>query len=145
MKYLLDTCVISELVARNPSDKVVEWIDKINSEQTYLSVVTIGEIQKGIQKLPDSQQKETLQEWLAYDLPDRFHERILPIDTEVMLTWGRLVGNLELQGRKMAAIDSLIAAIAQHGGLTLVTRNEDDFKHAGIPLVNPWKIGAVHQ
>jgi tRNA(fMet)-specific endonuclease VapC len=138
MKYLLDTCVISELVARNPSDKVVEWIDKLDSEQVCLSAVTIGEIQKGIQKLPDSQRKETLQEWLAYDLPDRFQGRILPIDTEVMLTWGRLVGNLELQGRKMSAMDSLIAAIALHGGLTLATRNEEDFKHAGIPLVNPW-------
>lgn len=138
MKYLLDTCVISELVARNPLGKVVEWIDRIDPEQVYLSVVTIGEIRKGIQKLPDSQRKTALQEWLTHDLLDRFQGRILPIDTEVMLTWGRLVGNLELQGKKMAAMDSLIAAIVLHDGLTLVTRNEEDFKHAGIPLANPW-------
>ena len=138
MKYLLDTCVISELVARNPLGKVVKWLDGLDPEHVYLSVVTIGEIRKGIQKLPDSQRKATLQEWLAYDLLDRFQGRILSIDTEVMLTWGRLVGNLESQGKKMAAMDSLIAAIVLHGGLTLATRNEEDFKHAEIPLVNPW-------
>lgn len=138
MKYLLDTCVISELAARNPSDKVVEWLDGLDPEHVYLSVITIGEIRKGIQKLPDSQRKATLQEWLAYDLMDRFQGRILPIDTEVMLTWGRLVGDLESKGRKMAAMDSLIAAIVLHEGLTLVTRNEEDFKHAEIPLANPW-------
>ena len=138
MKYLLDTCVISELVARNPLGKVIEWLDGLDPEHVYLSAVTIGEIRKGIQKLPDSQRKATLQEWLDNDLLDRFQGRILPIDTEVMLTWGRLVGDLELQGKKMAAMDSLIAAIALHGRLTLATRNEEDFKYTEIPLVNPW-------
>jgi tRNA(fMet)-specific endonuclease VapC len=138
LKYLLDTCVISELVARNPSGKVVGWIDGLDPEHVYLSVITIGEIKKGIQKLPDSQRKAELQEWLAYELMDQFQGRILAIDTEVMLTWGRLVGDLESKGRKMAAMDSLIAAIVLHEGLTLVTRNEEDFKHADIPLANPW-------
>jgi len=138
MKYLLDTCVISELIARNPSGKVVEWIDRIDPEHIYLSVITIGEIRKGIQKLPDSHRKATLQEWLFNDLLDRFQGRILPIDTEVILTWGQLVGNLESQGKKMAAMDSLIAAIVLCGGLKLVTRNEEDFKHTEIPLANPW-------
>jgi predicted nucleic acid-binding protein len=138
MKYLLDTCVISELVARNPLGKVLEWLDGLDQQHVYLSTVTIGEIRKGIEKLPDSQRKATLQEWLDNDLLDRFQGRILSIDTEVMLTWGRLVGDLELQDKKMAAMDSLIAAIALHGRFTLVTRNEEDFKHAEIPLANPW-------
>ncbi len=138
MKYLLDTCVISELVARNPQGKVLEWLDELDPEHVYLSAVTIGEIRKGIQKLPDSQRKAILQEWLDNDLLDRFQGRILPLDTEVMLTWGRLVGDLESQGKIMAAMDSLIAAIALNGRLTLVTRNEEYFKHAEIPLVNPW-------
>jgi tRNA(fMet)-specific endonuclease VapC len=69
----------------------------------------------------------------------RFSDRILPINTDVALTWGRLAGALELDGKKMPVIDSLIAAIALHGDLSLVTRNEDDFKHAGLTVVNPWK------
>ena len=138
MKYLLDICAVSELVARNPSDKVVEWLDGLDPEQVYLSVLTIGEIRKGIQKLPDSQRKAELHEWLACDLMDQFQGRIISIDTEVMLTWGRLVGDLESKGRKLAAMDSLIAAIVLHEGLTLVTRNEEDFKHAEISLANPW-------
>ena len=80
-----------------------------------------------------------LQEWLVGELFVRFHDRILPIDLDVILVWGQMIGRLELTGKKMAAMDSLIAAIALSGNLRLVTRNEDDFKHAGIQIVNPWK------
>lgn len=139
MKYLLDTCVISELVARQPSQRVIDWIDRINSEAAYLGVITIGEIRKGIEKLPDSKRKTTLREWLEEELLVRFSGRILSIDIDVILIWGSLMGRLKVSGKKMAAIDSFIAALAVHGNLTLVTRNEDDFQHVGIPIVNPWK------
>jgi predicted nucleic acid-binding protein len=139
MRYLLDTCVISELVARQPNQQVIDWIDGVDSESVHLSVVTIGEIRKGIEKLPDSKRKLMLQEWLEDDLFVRFTGRILPIDLDVILVWGTMVARLELSGKKMAAMDSLVAAIALHGNLRLVTRNEDDFKHAGIHIVNPWK------
>jgi predicted nucleic acid-binding protein len=139
MRYLLDTCVISELVARQPNQQVIDWIDGVDSESVNLSVVTIGEIRKGIEKLPDSKRKLMLQEWLEDDLFVRFTGRILPIDLDVILVWGTMVARLELSGKKMAAMDSLVAAIALHGNLRLVTRNEDDFKHAGIHIVNPWK------
>ena len=115
------------------------WIDGIDSETVHLSVITIGEIRKGIEKLPDSKRKSMLQEWLEGELFVRFSGRILPIDLDVILVWGSMVGRLELSGIKMAAMDSLVAAIALHGNLRLVTRNEDDFKHAGIHIVNPWK------
>jgi predicted nucleic acid-binding protein len=139
MKYLLDTCVISELVAKRPNQKVIDWIDQLDPDSVYLSVITIGEIRKGIEKLPDSPRKATLQAWLTDELLVRFNGRILPIDIAVILVWGQLIGRLELKGKKMAAIDSLIAASALHNKCELVTRNEDDFKHAGVKIVNPWK------
>lgn len=139
MRYLLDTCAISELVAKQPNQRVIDWIDSVDPETVHLSVITIGEIRKGIEKLPDSKRKSTLQEWLVGELFIRFSGRILPIDLDVILAWGQMTGHLELSGKKMAAMDSLMAAIALSGNLRLVTRNEDDFKHAGIRIVNPWK------
>ena len=138
MKYLLDTCVISELVAKKPNPKAINWIDSIDPDSAYLSVFTIGEIRKGIEKLPDSKRKTTLHSWLIEEMPARFSGRILPIDTEVVLMWGQLIGSLESDGKKMAAIDSLIAATALYNHCSLVTRNETDFKHTGIAIINPW-------
>lgn len=138
MRYLLDTCVISELVAKQPNQRVIDWIDSVDAGTVYLSVITIGEIRKGIEKLPDSKRKSMLQEWLDDELLVRFSGRILPIDLGVILVWGRMMGRLELSGKRMAAIDSLLGAIALHGNLRLVTRNEHDFHHAGIQIVNPW-------
>ena len=137
MKYLLDTCVISELVAKKPNPKAINWIDSIDPHSAYLSVITIGEIRKGIEKLPDSKRKTTLHSWLIEEMLARFSGRILPIDTEVVLMWGQLIGSLESDGKKMAAIDSLIAATALYNHCSLVTRNETDFKHTGIAIINP--------
>ncbi|MDF5720885.1 MAG: type II toxin-antitoxin system VapC family toxin [Rhizonema sp. PD37] len=138
MKYLLDTCVISELVVKQPNEKVIQWIDNRDSKSVYLSVITIGEIRKVIVKLPDSKRRELLEIWLNDELLVRFRGNILTINADVMLTWGELIGRLELQGKKVAAMDSLIAAIALYGNFTLVTRNEDDFKNTGLNVVNPW-------
>ncbi len=139
MNYLLDTCVISELVAKRPEEAVVQWIDGRDENSLYLSVITIGEIRKGIEKLPGSGRKDALIEWLRDDLIVRFSGRTVTLDVDVMLTWGELTGRLEREGKKMSAIDSLIAAIALHGRFCLVTRNEDDFHNAGVMVVNPWK------
>ncbi len=139
MKYLLDTCVISELVAKQPDEKVIEWIDNVKQESVYLSVITIGEIRKGIEKLSESNRKEIVGEWLNDELLIRFRGNILAIDIDVMLVWGELTGRLEVQGNKMPAMDSLIAAIAIHNNCSLVTRNQDDFKYAGLTIVNPWE------
>ena len=138
MIYLLDTCVISELVARQPSPSVVDWIDGVEEDRLFLSAITIGEIKKGIEKLSNSERKRALGEWLEGDLLTRFSDRILPIDTAVMLVWGKLASDLEKRGRPMPAIDSLIAATCLYGGLGLVTRNENDFAYGGVEIVNPW-------
>ena len=139
MNYLLDTNVVSELISKQPNKKVVEWLDRLDPNTIYLSVITIGEIRKGIEKLPSSKRRETVKEWLETDLLLRFQGRILEITTEVMLIWGRLTARLENEGRPIAAIDSLIAAIALQGNYRLVTRNEHDFQHTLVTMINPWK------
>jgi tRNA(fMet)-specific endonuclease VapC len=126
------------LVAARPNQRVVDWIDSIDSERVYLSVITIGEIRKGIEKLPDSKRKLLLREWLEVELFIRFRGRILPIDIEVMLAWGEMVARLELTGKKMSLMDSLIASIALHGNLRIATRNQGDFQYSGVETVNPW-------
>jgi predicted nucleic acid-binding protein len=139
MRFLLDTCVISELVARQPDPDVVRWVDGIDEDRLYLSAITIGEIKKGIEKLSDSRRKSELADWLEDDLLIRFKDKILPIDTRVTLVWGELAANLEKQGRRMPAIDSLIAATALQGRLNLVTRNEGNFVYSGVAVTNPWE------
>ncbi len=140
MRYLLDTNVISELIVRKPDKRIVQWLDSLDPNSVYLSVITIGEIRKGIEKLPDSVRKDHLRAWLADDLLVRFSGRILAVDIDTMLTWGELTGRLERQGKKMSAMDSLVAAIAVSCDLCLVTRNEHHFQDTGAMLLNPWQL-----
>jgi toxin FitB len=140
MKYLLDTCVISEFIAKQPNQKVIDWVNGQNEAEIYLSVITIGEIAKGIEKLSKSKRKTELATWLDDELPIRFSGKIFEINREVMLSWGKLTGRLDQQGKRMAAVDSFIAAIALHNACQLVTRNEADFEYAGLTIINPWKL-----
>ncbi|MGP1383608.1 MAG: type II toxin-antitoxin system VapC family toxin [Thainema sp.] len=138
MSYLLDTCLISEAVAKKPQQRVLDWLDAQDPETLYLSVITMGEIAKGIHKLAPSQRQQTLMHWLEQDLPARFSGRIINIDLQTMLLWGRLVAELERKGRTLPVMDSFIAAIATQHSLVLVTRNEDDFDGTNLTIVNPW-------
>jgi toxin FitB len=140
MKYLLDTNVISELVVKQPNERIVEWVDALPSDQVYLSVITIGEIRKGIEKLPESKHKADLKMWLRDDIPARFSGHVLDIDVPTMLAWGEMIGQLEQSGRPLAAIDSLIAATAKLHSLTIVTRNDRDFDGTGVSVINPWQV-----
>jgi predicted nucleic acid-binding protein len=101
-------------------------------------VITIGELKRGIEKLPDSQRKRELDRWLNEDLLVRFQDQMVAIDVDVMLTWGDLTAHLEAIGKPVPAVDSLIAARAAQRGFTLVTRNVSDLVHTGISVFNPW-------
>ena len=105
MNYLLDTNVISELIARAPSRQVIDWIDSLDPDAVYLSVITIGELRKGIEKLAPSRRKDELTTWLDHDLLRRFAGHLVDITTDVMLVWGELTGRLERDGKPIAAIE----------------------------------------
>jgi toxin FitB len=140
MKYLLDTCAISELVKKKPSKKVLQWIQGCDEDAIYLSVLTIGEIQKGIAKLADSKRKATIQQWLDHDLHNRFSGRIIPISEEIASTWGLIVAEAEAKGKPIPSIDSLIVATAISHNLTIITRNTEDMAGTGARLLNPWDL-----
>jgi toxin FitB len=139
MKALLDTCVISELVARQPNPGVIAFVDALDPEDVYLSVITIGEIVKGIEKLPESQRKADLQTWLDENLLPRFDGHIVPLDLHTLTVWGKLTARLDALGKPMPAIDSLLAASALANKMTIITRNSADFEFAAIEMINPWK------
>jgi toxin FitB len=139
VKALLDTCVISELVSKQPNPKVVARIDSLDPEDVYLSVITIGEIVKGIEKLPKSRRKTDLQIWFKDELLIRFEGNIIALDTEALVKWGVLMAHLEEACRIMPAMDSLIVATALAKKMTLFTRNVSDFDSAGIEVANPWE------
>ncbi|MBN8215764.1 MAG: type II toxin-antitoxin system VapC family toxin [Spirochaetes bacterium] len=139
MNYLLDTCVISELAKPVPEARVVEWIRSCDEDRLFLSVLTLGEIQKGISRLADGKRKNAIQRWLDGELRVRFEGRILPIDEEVALGWGLMQGEAEAKGRRVPALDGLIAATALVHQCTVATRNTADVEPTGARVFNPWE------
>lgn len=135
MSYLLDTNIISELVRAKPAKAVLAWFDEVPSEALHISVLTLGEIRKGIEQMEEGARREKLRMWLEHDLVTWFDQRVLPIDVAVADRWGRLVAQI---GRPVPSIDSLLAATALHHELRLVTRNVKDFNYPGLDVVNPW-------
>ena len=138
MSWLLDTCVICEPAQKKPSPQVLAWLDRQPEEELYLSVLTLGEIRKGIARLPAGPKRKRLERWLEQDLRERFTGRILEIDAEIADGWGRLQGQADNRGRPLPTLDSLLAATAMVKGLRLVTRNTPDFSATGVPLLDPW-------
>jgi len=138
MSYLIDTCCISELVKKKPNLSVVKWFADRDELSMYLSVITFGELRKGIEKLPDSKKKKELNRWVKEDLKHRFKNRILNINMKEVNKWGEILATAEKKGEPLPAIDSLIAATAQVHGLTVVTRNTQDMEGSGTEVINPW-------
>ena len=135
MSYLIDTCALSELVAARPDQNVISWFESTPQEGLYLSVLSLGEIRKGVEKLSRGRRYNQVLSWLEHDLPLWFEDRILPVDQHIADEWGRLLSKLE---RTVPAIDSLIAATALNHRLTVVTRNVQDFDLPGMDVLNPW-------
>lgn len=135
MSYLLDTNIISETVRRTPNKKVIAWLEHIPAEELYVSVLTLGEIRKGVEFLADEKRREKLRLWLEHDLPAWFESRVLSVDLAVAERWGRLLAEV---GRSVPTTDSLLAATALHHDLRLVTRNSDDFEYPGLEVINPF-------
>ena len=138
MNWLLDTCVISELVRPRPNASVLRWLRESDEDELFLSVITIGELEKGIAKLPDADKRLTLEQWVRRELAERFRDRLLVIDSGVAARWGAMVGESEARGQPLPVIDSLIAATSLIHDLIVVTRNTDDLERCGARCVNPW-------
>ncbi len=138
MNFLLDTCVISELIKPTPNKNFIAWILDQDESCLYISVLTIGEIYKGIVKIRNEEKKLKLVKWIENDLAVRFHKRVLPIDERVAKNWGEFQGEMEAQGIKMPTIDGLLAATAFTYNMVFVTRNVSDIKTNKVKLINPW-------
>ncbi|MCR9191684.1 MAG: type II toxin-antitoxin system VapC family toxin [Gammaproteobacteria bacterium] len=134
--YLLDTNVISETIKKSPNQKVIQWLSSVDASQFLLSILTIGEIRKGIEKLQDTAKKQSIIQWLENDLATKFHGRIIPIDQNIAEKWGYLSAYTNIP-----AIDGLIAATALVFNYKLVTRNTKDFENIiGLEIMNPWDL-----
>lgn len=136
--FLLDTNIISELIKPKPEPKVTAWIEAIEESLLYLSVLTLGEIRRGIASLHRASRRVAVEAWLETDLRLRFSARILPIDEAVADRWGRIAAEASAKKVALPVIDGLLAATALHHNLTLITRNDRDVAPTGVPVFNPW-------
>lgn len=137
MSYLLDTNVLSELVRKEPSEKLRKWFNNTPDNLLYISVLTLGELRKGVEKITDIKRRERVLIWLEQELPAWFDSRVLPIDAAIADTWGRLNATIN---RPLPVIDSLLAATALQHHLRLVTRNHKDFDFPSLNVINPWEL-----
>lgn len=138
MTFLLDTNVVSEWVKPRPESRVVAWLAEVDEDRVFISVVTLGEIRYGVERLPSSTRKRRLDDWVRHELPLRFEGRVLTVDARVADAWGTIVAGQERGGKRIGAMDALIAATAEAHELTLVTRNIAHFESAVKMLFDPW-------
>ena len=139
--YLLDTKVVSELVRPSPDPNVVAWVRAGDETRFYLSVLTFGEIRRGVERLPPGPRRDRLRLWLEVDLTDRFRGRILDIDRRVAEIWGTIMARGAAASVRLPTIDTLIAATAERHGMVVATRNLRDFAFAAVAAVSPWGAG----
>jgi predicted nucleic acid-binding protein len=137
VKYLLDTCVLSELTKPLPEDGVVRWLRQADEANLFVSVLTLGELEKGVRRLPASKRKASLEEWLS-ETRENYAARILEVTVDVALEWGRTGAKTETKAKPIPVIDGLIGATALVHRLTVVTRNTADMERTGVQVLNLW-------
>ena len=137
--FLLDTNCISEAVRVRPDPNVGNWVRVVDQALLYLSVLTLGEIRKGLAGLAQGTRRTRLETWLEIEVHARFSGRILPIDAAVADRWGLLAVDAKRKGKPLSTVDALLAATALHHNLTIVTRNVADFTSLSVPVLNPWE------
>lgn len=140
--YLLDTCVVSEFTKKRANPRVIEWLASEDEGSMFLSEIVVGELEKGLSKLPDGARRAKLRAFVNAEIIDRFRERIIGVDARAWTRWGEVCGRSEAEGRPLPVLDVLLASVAWVHGLVLVTRNESDFAGMGVRLVNPWGSAA---
>ena len=138
MRVLLDTCVISELWRKGGSEKVRKHVSELRADDAYLSVLTVGEITKGIHLLNESKKRRDLHNKLTF-LETEYQQNILLIDVEIIKLWGEMLALSQKKGKSIPVSDGLIAATAKHHGLHIMTRNVSDFTGLNTMLINPWE------
>ena len=138
MRYLLDTCLLSELVKPRPDPSVIAWVSQQNESQLFLSVLTLGELRKGVERLKDGRKRVRLAQWLEGELKPRFAGRLLAVDEDVAEQWGIVSAQASARGLALPVMDGLISATALVHGLTVVTRNVSDIQASGAQVFNPW-------
>jgi predicted nucleic acid-binding protein len=139
MSYLLDTCVLTEFARQQPDPQVLNWMQRVDRDGLYMSVISVGEIQRGIERLPDSTRKDQLLDWVYHGLLERLKDHILPLDTVTLTLWGSLTAWKETNGQPMGTLESLIAASALRHNLILATRYVKEYFRSGVQIVNPWE------
>src|ERR1700687_2893229 len=137
--FLLDTTCISAMGRSKPEPRVLEWMEAADEGLLYLSVLTLGEIRKGIAGLPQGRRRTHLETWLDVDLQARFAGRIVPIDSAIADRWGLLAAEAKRKGKALPIIDGFLAATALHHNLTVVSRTDRDFANMPVQILNPWK------
>lgn len=137
--FLLDTNVISELVKPRPEPLVTTWIEATEESLLYLSVLSLGEIRRGVAALPQARRRAMLEAWLETELRARFHKRILSVDDDVADRWGLLTAQALKKGIVLPVIDGLLAATALQHNLTFVTRDTGSIAILGVAVFNPWQ------
>jgi len=142
VSYLLDTNVLSEFKRPTPDGNLIAWARAVDESETFISVVSIGEIRRGIALLPSGRRRTEFDEWFREELLVRFERRILDVTPTIAQAWGELTADAKLRGVGLNLMDAYIAATAQIYSMTLVTRNIKDFAEFAVKLINPWQAPA---
>jgi toxin FitB len=139
MRLLLDTNVLSEVTKPRPNEGVLRWLHELDEDSTFISIASIAEIRRGIALMDAGRRRDALDEWLTHELPQRFENRVIPVNAPVAWAWGDLMALARRTGRGLASMDGLIAATAVAHRLTLTTRNTKDFEGLVTDIFDPWE------